>query len=116
MRKLGQSMGWALSGLKYTLLTERNMKIHMAAALAVFTLAGWLGLSRLEWGLLVLTVFLVLVAEMVNTSIERVVDMVTREYHPLAYTAKNVAAGAVLLAALNAVIMGFIIFLPHLSR
>ncbi|HWP95523.1 MAG TPA: diacylglycerol kinase family protein [Syntrophomonadaceae bacterium] len=116
MKKLGQSMGWALSGLKYTILAERNMKIHLAAALAVFALAGWLGLSRMEWGLLVLTVFLVLVAEMVNTSIEKTVDMVTQEYHPLAYTAKNVAAGAVLLAAVNAIIMGLVIFLPHLSR
>lgn len=116
MRKLARSMGCALSGVKYGVLAERNMKIHLSAALLVFTAAVWLDLSRMEWGLLVLTVFLVLVAEMINTAVENAVDMFTRDYHPLARTAKNVAAGAVLLAAVNAVIMGFIIFLPHIIR
>lgn len=116
MRKLGQSMLFALSGLKHCVLAERNMKIHLLAALTVFLAAVYLGLSRMEWGLLMITVFMVLVAEAINTAIENVVDMVTRDYHPLARTAKNVGAGAVLLAAVNAVIMGVIIFLPHLSR
>jgi Diacylglycerol kinase len=67
-------------------------------------------------GVLTLTIFLVLTAETVNTALEKTVDLVTSEYHPLARTAKNTAAGAVLLTALNAVIMGFIIFYPHLIK
>jgi len=92
------------------------MKIHLV--MAVLAAAGGVlfKITRGEWGLLVLTIFLVLTAETVNTALEKTVDLVTSEYHPLARTAKNAAAGAVLLTALNAVIMGFIIFYPHLIK
>ncbi len=113
-RSVRESFGHALAGVLQAFATQRNMKIHgLAAALVVF--AGFIcGLSRLEWGMLVLTIFFVLVSETINTSIEKTVDLITLEYHPLAKTAKNLAAGAVLLSAINAVIMGFIIFCPHI--
>jgi undecaprenol kinase len=74
----------------------------------------WLGIRRMEWGLLVVTILLVFITETVNTAIEKTIDMITSNYHPAAAIVKNVAAGAVLLSALNAVIMAFIIFGPYL--
>jgi len=92
------------------------MKIHILAAAIALALAGLSQLSRVEWGLLVLTIFMVLVAETINTAIEKTVDLVTPDFHPLAGLAKNLAAGAVLLTALNAVIMAVIIFGPHVKE
>ncbi len=113
-RNLKESFSCALSGLAFVLSTERNMKIHLLAAILAATLGYILGISRVEWGLLCITIFMVLVAESANTALEKVVDLVTVDYHPLARTAKNVAAGAVLLSAINAIIMAFIIFGPYL--
>jgi diacylglycerol kinase len=73
-----------------------------------------LGLSTLEWAIFVLTVGLVLAAEMVNTMIESLVDLVTGEYHNLARIAKDVAAGIVLLTSIGSVLVGTLIFLPRL--
>lgn len=108
-----ESFACAWHGVVYVFATQRNMRIHGAGAIgaAVF---GWLcHISRLEWGLLVLTIFLVLVTEAVNTAVEKAVDVYTDGFHPLARVAKNVAAGAVLLAAVTAVLMGAIIFGPQ---
>jgi diacylglycerol kinase len=105
-----ESFLFAWRGILYAFSTQRNMKIHGVAAIATVILGGVLGISRLEWGILVLTIFMVLVAETINTAIEKVVDLCTQEYHLLAMIAKNVAAGAVLLASLGAVIIGIIIF------
>ena len=109
-RTLNESFSCAISGLVYVLRSERNMKIHLLAAFLATSLGFILGISRVEWGLLCLAIFLVLAAETANTALEKVVDLVTAEYHPLARNAKNAAAGAVLLSAINAVIMAFIIF------
>jgi len=90
------------------------MKIHLLATImAVIT--GWLlGINRLEWAMITISIFMVLAAETLNTAIEKAVDLVTREYHPLAKQAKNLAAGAVLLTAISAVIIGLLIFGPYL--
>lgn len=116
MKGLIRSFACALAGLGYVIKTQRNMKIHLLAAVLAAAGGFYLKISRSEWGLLFITITLVLVAETVNTALEKAVDLVTREYHPLARLAKNMAAGAVLLAAINAVIMGFIIFYPHLFK
>lgn len=116
MGGLRQSFAWALNGLGYVLRSQRNMKIHLVIASLAVAGGALFQITRVEWGLLILTIFLVLSAETCNTAIEKTVDLVTSEYHPLARTAKNAAAGAVLLTALNAVIMGFIIFYPHLVK
>lgn len=94
----------------YTFSTEKNMKIHGAAAAAAVAMGLWLRISRVEWGLLVMTIFMVLAAETVNTAVEKAVDLYTEDYHPLAKIAKNVGAAAVLLTAVAAVIIGIIIF------
>lgn len=112
---LGQSFSCAFAGLFYAFFHERNMKIHLLAAISVSALGFIVGLDRLEWGLIVLSIFFVLVSETINSAVERAVDLVTKDYHPLAGLAKNLAAGAVLLSAINALIMAFLIFGPHCS-
>jgi len=113
-RKLNQSFSAATAGVIYAFISERNMKLHAIAAILAVMSGYVLGIKRLEWGLLFITVFFVLVAETINTAVEKIVDLVTADYHPLAKIAKNLAAGAVLLSAINAVIMAFIIFGPYL--
>ncbi|NLL17493.1 MAG: diacylglycerol kinase family protein [Clostridia bacterium] len=106
-----KSFAFAISGLVAAIKGERNFRIHLVAAMLVTVLGFVFKLSLLEWAILSLTVFLVLVAELVNTAVEKAVDLAAGgRYHPLAKTAKDVAAGGVLLAAVNAVIVGIIIF------
>jgi len=89
---LRASFGYAFAGLGYCLRTQRNFRIHVAIGAAATVLGLLLGLTWVEWAVLAVTMVLVLVAEMVNTMIESLVDLVTQEYHPLAKTAKDVAA------------------------
>lgn len=111
--KVLHSFRFALEGLKYTLVSQRNMRVHFTAALAVLLLALYLPLSKVEVLLLFICILLVLVAELFNTAVEAVVDMVSPEFHPLAKVAKDVAAGAVLLCAGLAVVVGVSIFYPY---
>lgn len=113
--KVLHSFRFALEGLKYTLVSQRNMRIHFMCALAVLLLALYLPLSKMEVLLLFISILLVLVAELFNTAVEAVVDMVSPEFHPLAKVAKDVAAGAVLLCAGLAVVVGISIFYPYLA-
>ncbi len=107
---------WAIAGLVAVIREERNMRIHLAAAGAALGAGLIFRLERHEWGLLVIAIVMVLVTEVVNTAVERVVDLISPQYHPLAEKAKNMAAGAVLLSALAAVVLGVIIFVPHIFR
>jgi diacylglycerol kinase (ATP) len=104
----------AFSGVWHVLRTQRNARIHLSVALVVVVLGLWLRLSRAEWAIIVLTIGLVLAAESFNTVAEAAVDLATAEYHPLAKIAKDVAAGAVLLLAVTAVIVGLLILGPPL--
>lgn len=107
-RSLRQSFACAIMGIVYA-AAGRNMKIHLLATLLVITAGLWMGITRLEWAILTICIFMVLAAETINTAIEKTVDLVTREYHPLAKHAKNIAAGGVLLTAICAVIVGILI-------
>jgi diacylglycerol kinase (ATP) len=109
------ALRYALQGLVYLVRTQRNVRIHLLAALNALTLGAFLPLTRGEWLALLLTIALVLATEGVNTAIEAVVDVATQEFHPLAKIAKDVAAGTVLFCALVSVIIGCLIFLPHLT-
>lgn len=113
--KVLRSFRYALEGLKFTVVTQRNMRIHFLAALGVLLLSLYLPMSKTEVLLLFVTIILVLFAELINTAVEAVVDMVTEEYHPLAKVAKDVAAGAVLLTAGLAVIVGISVFYPYMN-
>jgi diacylglycerol kinase len=106
--------GYAFHGLWYTLRTQRNMRFHVSAAIVV-TIAGvLLHLSAVEFAMLYVAIAGVFIAEMFNTVSEICVDLAQPEYHPLAKTAKDVAAGAVLVSAILAVVIGIFILGPHL--
>ena len=111
---LYKSFGYAFEGIFDCIRNERNMKIHCAAAALVSAAGIWLGISRMEWCVCLILFGLILGLEMVNTAIEAVTDLVSEEYHPLAKKAKDTAAGAVLIAAIAAGVIGVIIFLPRL--
>ncbi|KGR87909.1 MULTISPECIES: diacylglycerol kinase family protein [Lysinibacillus] len=111
LRKYLRSFGYAFEGI-ITASKEQNLKSHIVSAIIVI-LAGYLtGLSRMEWYIVLLLIALMFALEMMNTAIERVVDLASPEIHPLAKQAKDIAAGAVLVFALFSAIIGLLIFLP----
>jgi diacylglycerol kinase (ATP) len=114
VRKLIESFNYAISGVIYALKTQRNMKIHFGVAMLVLAVSLFMDFSRIELLLLFFTISLVLVTEMINTSIETTIDMITDNYHPLAKVAKNVAAGAVLISLINAVVVAYLLFFDRL--
>lgn len=101
--------GFAIQGIRYTLKNERNMKIHLVITVLVLIYSFLAKVNKHDLILFIFAIFLVLVTEMVNTAIEAAVDLTTEEVHPKAKIAKDVAAGAVLLAAMNAVIIGLLV-------
>jgi diacylglycerol kinase len=104
----------AIGGVWFLLRTERNPRIQLAFAVIAVALGAWLGITSIEWAVIVLCIGLVLGLETVNTAIERAVDHTSLEKHPLAKQAKDLAAAAVLIAAGASVCVGLIIFLPRL--
>lgn len=100
----------------HALRHERNMRIHVATALLVFLLGLSVGLTRVELALLTVLLAFVICLELVNTAVEAVVDLISPERHPLAAVAKNVAAGAVFVAASIAVIVGYLLFFERLTN
>jgi diacylglycerol kinase (ATP) len=114
-RSLLDSFNYAFDGVVYTLKTQRNMRLHFIATGLVLLASLIFKLTKLEILMLFITIAFVIVMEMVNTAIEVAVDLVTLEHHPLAAIAKNVAAGAVLVASTVAVFVGYLIFFPKLD-
>lgn len=111
---LARSFRYAFAGLFYVVRSQRNFRIHLAAALVAAALALALGFTPVEWAVLATIITLVMTLEMVNTVVEAAVDLASPAYHPLAKIAKDVAAGAVLLTAIGAVVVGLFLFVPHL--
>ncbi len=114
LRHRAASFGHALRGVAAALRSEVHLRFHAAATAAVLTLGFSLRISRLEWALVALAVAGVWTAELFNTALEALTDLVSPDYHPLAGRAKDVAAGAVLLAALGALAVGGLVFGPRL--
>ncbi|HEX2588275.1 MAG TPA: diacylglycerol kinase [Gaiellales bacterium] len=108
------SFNYAFEGIIYVVRTQRNMRVHFAVALAVLPLGVVLGVTRFELLALLLSVSFVLIAEMLNTALEKAIDVATNSFDPLARTAKDVAAGAVLVAAVNATFVGYLVFAERL--
>ncbi|HPD41566.1 MAG TPA: diacylglycerol kinase family protein [Anaerolineae bacterium] len=108
------SFRFAGAGLWDVLYTERNFRIHLGVTAAVIAMGLWLDVSRQEWAGLLLCIGFVLVAEIFNTGAELLVDLASPTYHPLARRVKDLAAGAVLLAAMIAVIVGLLLLGPPL--
>ncbi|KPU27949.1 diacylglycerol kinase [Caloranaerobacter sp. TR13] len=115
VRRLIDSFNYAVSGIIYTLKTQRNMKIHFIAAFLVLFLSLFFNFSRTELLLLIFAISLVIIAEMINTSIEKTIDLITDDYHPLAEIAKNVAAGAVLISAINSVVVAYLLLFDRVN-
>lgn len=104
----------ACEGILYAIRTEKNMRVHLISTLLVVAAAIWLQTTMVENLVLLAWVTLVLSLELMNTAIERTVDLVTKDVHPLAKQAKDVAAGAVLVASIGAAVTALIIFGPRL--
>ncbi|MCM0582334.1 diacylglycerol kinase family protein [Weissella diestrammenae] len=110
-----QSFGHAIEGIGQLLVRERNMRFHIFAALVIIYVGLSLHVNRQDWLWLAMAIFAVVMSEFVNTMIETMVDLIVGEtYHPLAKTAKDVAAGAVVFAVLFAIAVGGIVFWPYL--
>lgn len=109
-----QSFQYAFEGIWHTLKTQRNAQIHVAIALVIFAAGLALRLSLTEWAIIALTTGFVISTEMLNTATESAMDYVNADFHPHIKIVKDVAAGAVLIAALTAVVVGLLIFGPRL--
>ncbi len=108
------SFRYACEGLAYVVRAERNARVHLAVSLAVVILSAWLRLSRIEWVFMIMSIALVFAGEMLNTVVELVIDVVAPNRNSLAKHAKDVAAGAILIAAIAAAATGLIILGPPL--
>ena len=111
-KKLINSFKYAIEGIISSFKTERNMKIHVLAMIVVIALGLFFKLNKVEWCFIIIAIASVISAELFNTAIETVVDMICPERNPKAKLAKDIAAGAVLIVAICAAIIGFIVFGP----
>jgi diacylglycerol kinase len=111
-----RSVGHALRGISSLLRDQPNARLHALATVLVIVAGALLRISPVEWGLIALAVACVWAAEAMNTAVEAVVDLISAERQALAAKAKDVAAGAVLLAACGSVVIGLLVFVPHLLR
>ena len=113
-KKIINSFKYAFEGIKSSLRTERNMKIHFSMMILVIVAGILLDISTYEWMICIILFGMVIGGELVNTAIEEVTDLVTTEINPKAKLAKDIAAGAVLIMAITSAIIGLIIFIPKI--
>jgi diacylglycerol kinase (ATP) len=111
-----RSFIYAGRGIRTMILSQHNAWIHTVASLVVIALGLTAGLTRLEWFVLVLAIVSVWTAECLNTAFEFLCDVTSPEFHPLVAKAKDVAAGAVLIAAVGALAIGGLVFVPHVLK
>lgn len=109
------SFRYAFQGIGNLLRTQPNARIHLLATVAVLAFGWYLHLSPSEWCIIIVCISAVWAAEAFNTAVEYLVDLVSPQYHPLAGKAKDVAAAAVLICAIGACLVGFIIFGPKIE-
>lgn len=115
-KKRGRSFKYAFAGIRHLIVNEHNAWIHCAATVMVVTAGFILDIDKTEWCLVVLCIGMVLAAEGFNTAIEKLTDLASPGYSPLAGKAKDVAAGAVLITAIAAAVVGLIIFIPKILQ
>lgn len=115
-RPLTERFNDAIQGIIFVVRQERNMRHHVVLSFLVILLATVLGVSRLELIALILTIGAVFFAELINTAVEELVNLITNDYHPLAAVIKNISAGAVLVAAATSVAVGYLIFIDYFLR
>ncbi len=114
MKKLLRSFGYAFKGLAYATKSQLNFRIHLFATVLVVIFGFWLHISTAEWEWVMVSITIVLLTELTNTGIETLTDLVSPEWNEKAGHVKDICAGAVIVAALFALITGLIIFLPKL--
>ena len=112
LKRLFKSFTYAFEGLKYAFKYEQNILVHSLATILVIIAGIFFKISLMEWLIITLIIGLVIATELINTSIEATIDLITQETHPLAKIAKDTAAAAVLIFGLVAIIIALIIFLP----
>ena len=105
-----ESFNFAIEGIIHVLRTQRNMRIHFAVAVGVLVAALAFDVSRLELIALLIAIVFVLIAEMFNSAVEAAVDVASTSFDPMAKLAKDIGAGAVLIAAVNAIAVGYLVF------
>ncbi|SKC86390.1 diacylglycerol kinase family protein [Ohtaekwangia koreensis] len=115
MNALIKSFGYAWKGIVVAIREQRNLRIHLSITSLVVAAGFYFHITAVEWCILLLSIGLVIGLELINSSIENLVDLVTRERQPLAGKVKDIAAGAVLIVSVISVIIGLIIFLPYIS-
>ena len=112
---VARSFDHAYRGLIYAVRTQRNMRVHVVIAALVLVGSLLVGVSKLELAGLVFVILLVFITELFNTALEFAIDLVTKEYHPLAKLAKDISAGAVLVSSVGAVLVGYLILADNLG-
>lgn len=115
LKKQLRSFGYAWKGIQSCVGKEQNLSFHLIAAMAVIIAGIVLGITRTEWIMVVMCIGTVIAAELFNTAIEKLVDLVSPQQHPVAGQVKDIAAGAVLVCAATAAIIGLIVFIPYLT-
>lgn len=116
LRKLIKSFGHAFEGLEHAYKYDQNLRIHFFVGSIVVVASIVLKVNPFEMGILGIMILLVMVTEMINSAIERMVDLITKEHREDAKIAKDVAAGMVFLTATGSCIVGILIFLPHIIK
>lgn len=111
-----KSFGYSIDGLKYAYKYEQSMLIHVIATIAVITVNLLFKVTGMEWLITLLAIGMVLSAELINTAIEAVVDLVTLEIHPLAKIAKDCGSAATFVLALMAAAIGLVVYIPYLIK
>lgn len=114
-KKQLRSFGYAWQGILSCVGKEQNLSFHLIATVIVIIAGFVLGITRSEWTVIILCIGIVIAAELFNTAIEKLVDLVSPERHPIAGQVKDITAGAVLVCAVAAAIIGLIIFIPYFS-
>lgn len=115
-KKQLRSFGYAWKGIRCCIGKEQNLSFHLIAAVLVVIAGAALGITQTEWTAIIFCIGMVITAELFNTAIEKLVDLVFPHQHPAVGRVKDITAGAVLVCAVAAAIIGLVIFVPYLTR
>ena len=115
-KKKLRSFGYAWKGIRCCIGKEQNLSFHLIATVVTVIAGFLLEITRIDWMIVILCIGVVIAAELFNSAIEKLVDLVSPERHPIAGQVKDIAAGAVLVCAATAAIIGLIVFIPYLTR
>lgn len=115
-KRLANSFKYALEGIHYAFNSDQNLIIHFLVACFVILLSVVLQVNPFEMGILGVTILLVICTEMINSALEKMVDLITKEHRAEAKIAKDISAGMVLITSIGAAVIGFLIFLPYVLK